>query len=114
MKGFVSLTFASILAVTGSAWAAGDAASAPAANGSVTQASTEMTEGEVRKIDRDNKKITLRHGEIKNLGMPPMSMVFQMKDPSMLEKFKAGDKVQFTADNINGAITVIAIEPVKN
>lgn len=77
------------------------------------QTTLPTTEAEVRKVDIDAKKITLKHGEIKNLGMPPMSMVFQMKDPSMLEKFKAGDKVQFTADNLNGAITVMSIEPLK-
>lgn len=77
------------------------------------QTTLPMTEAEVRKVDIDAKKITLKHGEIKNLGMPPMSMVFQMKDPSMLEKFKAGDKVQFTADNLNGAMTVMSIEPLN-
>ena len=84
-----------------------------AASAVLAQAVLPMTEAEVRKVDMDAKKITLKHGEIKNLGMPPMSMVFQIKDPSMLEKFKAGDKVQFSADNINGAFTVIAIEPLK-
>ena len=78
----------------------------------LAQAVLPMTEAEVRKVDMDARKITLKHGEIKNLGMPPMSMVFQMKDPTQLDKFKAGDKVQFTADNINGAITVITIEPI--
>lgn len=111
MKALVSLTFASMLVVTGPAWAAGDAA--PAASGSATQASTELTEGEVRKIDMDNKKITLRHGEIKNLGMPAMSMVFQVKDPAMLDKIKIGDKVRFTAEKMNGALTVTNIEAAK-
>ena len=83
-----------------------------AASAVLAQAVLPMAEAEVRKVDLDARKITLKHGEIKNLGMPPMSMVFQMKDPSMLEKFKAGDKVQFTADNLNGAITVMAIEPL--
>ena len=77
------------------------------------QTTLPMAEAEVRKVDIDAKKITLKHGEIKNLGMPPMSMVFQMKDPSMLEKFKTGDKVRFTADNLNGAMTVMSIEPFK-
>lgn len=77
------------------------------------QTTLPTVEAEVRKVDIDAKKITLKHGEIKNLGMPPMSMVFQMKDPSMLEKLKAGDKVQFTADNINGAMTVMSIAPVS-
>ncbi len=72
-----------------------------------------MVDGEVRKVDTGSKKITLKHGEIKNLDMPPMTMVFQVKDPAMLEKVKAGDKVQFTVDNVNGAMTVLTIEPAK-
>jgi len=72
-----------------------------------------MTTGEVRKINKDANKITLRHGEIKNLDMPPMTMVFRVKDPAMLDKVKAGDKVQFMAENLGGALTVTAIEPVK-
>ena len=72
-----------------------------------------MVDGEVRKVDMGSKKITLKHGEIKNLDMPPMTMVFQVKDPAMLGKVKAGDKVQFTVDNVNGAMTVLTIEPAK-
>ena len=79
----------------------------------LAQATLPMAEAEVRKVDIDAKKITLKHGEIKNLDMPPMSMVFQVKDPAVLEKIKAGDKVQFTADKINGAYTVITIETLK-
>ena len=71
-----------------------------------------MVDGEVRKIDLSAKKITLKHGEIKNLDMPPMTMVFQVKDPAMLEKIKVGDKVQFTVENAHGAMTVLTIEPV--
>ncbi|HEU4621985.1 MAG TPA: copper-binding protein [Burkholderiaceae bacterium] len=69
-----------------------------------------MTDGEVRKIDKDTGKITLRHGEIKNLGMPSMTMVFKAKDPVMLDAVKPGDKVLFTAERIDGAITVTAIQ----
>ena len=72
-----------------------------------------MVDGEVRKVDMGSKKITLKHGEIKNLDMPPMTMVFQVKDPAMLAKVKAGDKVQFTVDNLNGAMTVLTIELAK-
>ena len=67
-------------------------------------------EGEVRKVDKATGKISLRHGEIKNLDMPPMSMVFQVKDRALLDKVKAGDKVRFTADQINGDYTVMSIE----
>jgi Cu(I)/Ag(I) efflux system periplasmic protein CusF len=70
-----------------------------------------MTEAEVRKVDVQTKKITLKHGEIKNLDMPPMTMVFQVSDPALLEKVKAGDKVKFVAEKRDGAYTVTAIEP---
>ena len=112
MKTIFSLTLVSFLAFAGTAVAA-DAASAPASNGSATSASSDMTDGEVRKVDMDNKKITLRHGEIKNLGMPGMTMVFQVKDPAFLDKVKTGDKVRFTAEKMNGALTVTNIEPAN-
>lgn len=69
-----------------------------------------LTDGEVRKIDTAQNKITLKHDEIKNLDMPPMSMVFDVKDPALLAKVKAGDKVRFAADKVNGRYTVTAIE----
>lgn len=73
----------------------------------------EMTDGEIRKVDMDNKKITIKHGEIKNLDMPGMTMVFQVKDAAMLDKVKAGDKVKFSADKIGGAIVVTDIQANK-
>jgi Cu(I)/Ag(I) efflux system protein CusF len=79
----------------------------------LAQAALPLTEGEVRKVDKEAGKITLKHGEIKNLDMPGMTMVFQVKDPAMLEGVKAGDKVSFTVDRINGAYTVLSIEPGK-
>ena len=72
-----------------------------------------MSEGEVRKVDPSTKKITIKHGELKNLDMPAMTMVFQVADPAMLGKVKAGDKIKFRADKVNGALTVMEIEPVK-
>lgn len=69
-----------------------------------------MTEAEVRKIDREQGKITLKHGEIKNLDMPPMTMVFRVKEAAMLDKLKEGDKVGFTADKVGGQYTVTGIE----
>jgi Cu/Ag efflux protein CusF len=73
----------------------------------------EMSEGEVRKVDKENSKITLKHGPLKNLDMPPMTMVFQAADPSLLEKVKVGDKVRFVATNPGGKLTVTEIQPVK-
>ena len=69
-----------------------------------------LTEGEVRKVDKDAKKITIKHGPIEKLEMPAMTMVFQVKDPAMLDKVKAGDKVKFEAQKTGGAFTVTQIE----
>lgn len=81
---------------------------------STAQASAnEMAEGEVRKIDKAAGKITLKHGEIKSLAMPGMTMVFRVKDSAMLDKLQAGDKIRFKAERGNGALFVTEIEPVK-
>ena len=72
-----------------------------------------LSEGEVRKVDKDAKKITIKHGPLENLDMPAMTMVFQVKDPGVLDQLKAGDKVRFRAEKIGGAYTVTKIEPVK-
>ncbi len=74
---------------------------------------TEMTDGEVKKVDKEAGKITLRHGELKNLGMGAMTMVFRVKDPAMLTQVKAGDKVKFIAERVSGAITVVQLAPAK-
>lgn len=76
-------------------------------------ASADFTEGEVRKVDKAAGKITLRHGEIKSLEMPAMTMVFVAAKPEMLDEVKAGDKVQFRATNQGGAFTVTEIQPAK-
>jgi Cu(I)/Ag(I) efflux system protein CusF len=77
-------------------------------------AQTVLADGEVRKVDRENAKLTLKHGEIKSLDMPPMTMVFGVRDPKLLDQLKAGDKIRFSAvDEGGGKLTVTAIEPVK-
>ncbi len=74
--------------------------------------SPDMAEAEIRKVDRDAKKVTLKHGPIKNLDMPPMTMVFQVKDASLLDNLKAGDKIRFSADQQQGAYVVTAVQKV--
>lgn len=69
-----------------------------------------MAEGEVRKVDKAAGKITLRHGEIKSLDMPPMTMVFEVKDRAWLDKVKAGDKVKFTAAKEGGQYVVTDLQ----
>ena len=73
-----------------------------------------MGEGEVRKVDRDAQKITVRHGPLPQLDMPvAMTMVYRVQDPAMLDKVKAGDKVKFQAEKIGGAFTLTKIETTK-
>ncbi len=75
----------------------------------VGTAVAQSADGEVRKIDKAQGKITLRHGEIKSLEMPPMTMVFRVQDPAMLDRVAVGDKVKFDAAKIDGNYTVTAI-----
>ena len=74
--------------------------------------SDDKVAGEVRKVDRDNQKITIKHGEIKSMDMPPMTMVFTVKDPALLEAAKPGDKVRFGVAREGGKFVVTAIEAV--
>ena len=76
-------------------------------------AASEMTDGEVRKVDMNAKKITIKHGAIKNLDMPPMTMVFKISDPAMLESVRKGDKVKFKAAMSDGAMIVTEILVAK-
>jgi Cu/Ag efflux protein CusF len=69
----------------------------------------DMVKGEVVKVDKAAGKVTLKHGPIKKLDMDSMTMVFRVADPAMLDKMKAGDKIEFEADRVNGAITVTKI-----
>lgn len=73
-------------------------------------AAASMSEGEIRKVDKDNGKLTIRHGELKNLKMPAMTMVFRVKDRTMLDAVKAGDKVAFVAEDVSGQLTVTHLE----
>lgn len=85
---------------------------ASAASGSDAAAS-EFTEGEIRKVDKDNKKLTIKHGPLKSLDMPGMTMVFGVKDDAMLDKLQTGDKVRFQAEKIDGKFTVTKIEAAR-
>jgi len=69
-----------------------------------------MADGVVRRIDLDNNKITIRHGEIKALDMPPMTMVFVAKQPDLLKKLAPGDEIQFEAFEVNGQYSVGKIQ----
>lgn len=69
----------------------------------------DLVKGEVVKVDKAAGKVTLKHGPIKKFDMDSMTMVFRVADPAMLDKMKAGDKIEFEADRVNGAITLTKI-----
>ncbi len=75
-------------------------------------AASEWADGEVRKVDKSAGKLTIKHGSLPKLGMGAMTMVYRVAKPAMLEQVKAGDRIRFQADLINGALTVTQLELV--
>jgi Cu(I)/Ag(I) efflux system periplasmic protein CusF len=80
----------------------------------VVAQTAEKAQAEVRKIDKDAKKVTLKHGPIKSLDMPPMTMVFQVRDDSLFSKLQVGGKIRFTAENQQGAFVITSVESEEN
>lgn len=78
-----------------------------------TQNQAQLVDGEVKKVDIKAGKITLSHGPLVNLNMPAMTMVMGVKNPAWLKQIKVGDKVRFVADNVDGVLSVIQLEPAK-
>ncbi|MCK9530615.1 MAG: copper-binding protein [Gammaproteobacteria bacterium] len=87
-------------------------AEAPVTPSPATASAEAWTEGTVKKVDTAAGKVTLRHGPLKNLDMPGMTMVFRVKESTWLDEMKAGDQIRFVADKVNGAFTVVQFEPV--
>jgi Cu(I)/Ag(I) efflux system protein CusF len=106
---------ASLLLITGLSVSANEQTVKPEAKttAQTTDNTVNMSDGEVKRIDKDTGKITLKHGEIKNLDMPGMTMVFTAKDKSLLDKVQLGNKVKFHAISDNGKMMVTDIQPVK-
>lgn len=118
MKNFKFLLILAALTAGAASVHAASHAGAPMAThdtkkDSAIAAPADMAEGEIRKVDMDTKKITIKHGEIKNLDMPGMTMVFQVKDPALLNKAKTGDKVRFKAEKSGTAFVVTDIQSAK-
>jgi len=70
-----------------------------------------LSEGEVKKVDKDAGKLTIKHGPLENLGMPAMTMVFHVVDPAMLDEVAPGDKITFLAEKVGGFLTVTQLHP---
>jgi Cu(I)/Ag(I) efflux system protein CusF len=76
-------------------------------------ASAESAEGEVRKVDKAAGKVTIKHGWLRKIDMPPMTMGYRVKDTAMLDHLQPGDKIKFTVERAEGGFTVTGLEKVK-
>lgn len=74
---------------------------------------TSLTDGEVKNVDAKAGQVTLKHGPIENMKMPPMTMAFPVQDPSLLSSLKEGSKVKFALENVNGVPTITTLVPQK-
>ena len=113
MINFRYALLASIAALALSGFAHAQPCRRASGSGAPAAAAAELAEGEVRKVDKDGKKLTLKHGPLKNLDMPAMTMVFQVKEDAMLDRVQAGDKVRFQAEKIDGKFTVTRLEAAR-
>lgn len=77
------------------------------------QAMAKMLEGTAKKVDQAGRKITIAHGPLANLKMPPMTMTFDVQDKVAIDRVKPGDEVRFVANDVAGALTVTQLENTK-
>lgn len=110
MRTCCSLAIVAVLVGINPASAGGEGQGGGPKSGLRAPSAMEMVQGEVRKVEAQSTKLTLRHAEIKSLGMPAMTMVFQVADKTMLNGLKVGDKVRFMAERRGGALVVTHIE----
>lgn len=113
MNQLAKLTMAMVATLSCLAPALANEAHHASASAQAPAAAASMADGEIKKVDKNAGKLTIKHGPIANLDMPNMTMVFRVKDPAMLDRVKPGDKIKFAADKVNGAITVTEIEVAK-
>jgi len=109
----IRISFMAALAALAFAGAAGAQSPAPQAPAAGQAPASDLSDGEIRKIDKDNKKLTIKHGPLKSLDMPGMTMVFGVSDESVLDRLQPGDRVRFDAGKIDGKIVVTRIEPAR-
>ncbi|RQU84958.1 RND transporter [Burkholderia cenocepacia] len=111
-KGLVLMATGYALVFSAASYAAGDMAGMDMSGGAKqgAAAAQRMSHGEIRKIDMAAGKLTIKHGPLENLGMDAMTMVFKVKDPAMLSQVKVGDTIDFVAEDVNGALTVVELK----
>lgn len=104
-----AMTFSAVLSLSTAIWGA-SAIAQPAGQGVAASDSMDFTSGEIRKVDKAAAKLTIKHGPIRSLDMPSMTMVYQVRDAALLEKVKAGDRVRFHALEEGGKFIVTDIQ----
>ncbi|KVK86446.1 RND transporter [Burkholderia ubonensis] len=111
-KALVSIAMGCALAFSAASHAAGEMGNMDMSGGAKqgAEAASGMSHGEIRKVDTAAGKLTIKHGPLENLGMDAMTMVFKVKDAAMLSQVKAGDRIDFVADEVNGALTVTKLQ----
>ncbi|PCE34172.1 copper-binding protein [Burkholderia ubonensis] len=111
-KALVSIAMGCALAFSAASHAAGEMGNMNMSGGAKqgADANNSLSHGEVKKIDAAAGKLTIKHGPLENLGMDAMTMVFKVKDPAMLSQVKAGDKIDFVAEEVSGALTVTKLQ----
>ncbi len=110
---FASIVVGCALAISASAYAAGEMGSMDMGSSGARQAGeakAAMSHGEIKKVDAAAGKLTIKHGPLENLGMDAMTMVFKVKDPAMISEVKVGDKIDFVAEDVGGALTVAKLQ----
>ncbi len=113
MKQVTAAVFAIVTVLAPPAWAQKASGDHSAHGSTKASRSVPLAEGEIRKIDKAGKKITIKHGPIPNIDMPAMTMVFAVKNPALLDKATLGQKVKFQAEMIGGTATVTELEPAQ-
>lgn len=91
-------------------WAQADHGAHHGGAAPAAEAAASYAEGTVKKVDKGSSKLTIAHGPLASVGMPAMTMAFPVVDPAMLDQAKAGDKVRFKVDNVNGVLTITTLE----
>ncbi|SMF99591.1 copper-binding protein [Burkholderia singularis] len=111
-KALFSIAMGCALAFSASTYAAGDMSNMNMSGDAKQSADApgSMSHGEIKKIDTAAGKLAIKHGPLENLGMGAMTMVFKAKDPAMLSQVKVGDKIDFVAEEVNGALTVVKLQ----
>lgn len=113
MKTLATALFAVSILATPMAYADESSHNHNHSDASATAGVNEMSNGEIKKVDKEAAKLTIKHGPLKNVGMSAMTMAFRVKDPAMLNQVKEGDKVNFIVEKVNGNLTVTKIEAAK-